>query len=338
MSDAPGTLALAMVQVRQAGIDTWSPCWYVGEDSPAHRAMEALATQPVARGRLIPDEIAGHRVGWFPSSRLVYAEGHPGEGGLGHPDALMDRLSALSTAIRDVGVPLPEGRFCDEWVTGQRRPGLAGVRRLDATVDVGCDSPEIGLALLAGVAAVSPNARLDRDVRYNGAAIGTVSWMGKRGKVARVYDWGLAHNEAVRGTVIRLEAQYRWAHGFRRDPAELSADYVRDKWQARFAPLWKATNGIKVVGRMALVDEVRDAIEAGEITAAQGEQILAFQLLTARSGGRAPGYHERTRRRREALVRSTGLVVGDGLLDETEIDLQDILGCAFDTEVWECQG
>lgn len=229
--------------VAAAGIDTWSPCWYVEPESKAARAMEALATVPTKRGRFIPDSIDGHRVGWFPRSHLVVAEGHPGGEVLGLPAELGVALRRLESATRDVGVPLPTAKSRVRWGDGARRPGLAGIRRLDATVDVELPADE-GRALLTCMAALAP-PRLASVVHREtgGRAVETVSWQGSRGKLARVYDKGIEANSAPRGTRLRLEAQYRWPADHRRDPAEMTASYVRDKFAGRFAPLWRATKG-----------------------------------------------------------------------------------------------
>jgi len=65
-------------RVIAAGIDTWSPCWYAPPGSPPARALDALATEVSGRARLLPEPVAGHRLGWFPDPRLVFAEGRAG--------------------------------------------------------------------------------------------------------------------------------------------------------------------------------------------------------------------------------------------------------------------
>ncbi len=323
-----------MVAVASAGIDTWSPCWYVERESPAARAMDALATSPSARGKLIPDEVDGHRVGWFPGPSLVYAEGHPGEGdALGRPGQLEDRCRSLESAILDLGVPLPRARARrgSALLETSDRPGLAGVRRLDVTVDVSCERSE-GLAMLAGVAALD-SGQLDRDVRYNGSSIGTVSWVGARGKVARVYDKGLESGSALRGTRIRLEAQYRWTRDSRREPSELTAAYVRDKFLRRFRSLGAAANGIKVVGKMKMRDGLMEAVESGDLTMAQAEQVIAFQLFEA--GGDRGRYSQPTRWRRRQLVERSGFVLADHLAEEVEMDLGAAFDVALEADVWD---
>jgi hypothetical protein len=302
--------------------------------------MEALATQPTARGKLIPDAVDGHRVGWFPASNLLYAEGHPAEEGLAPAEALVPRLRALEGAIRDLGVPVESQGFRDPWdwermrPTGERSPGCAGVRRLDVTVDLVADADH-GAAVMAGIAALTP-ARHDVVVRRGRRGrIETVAWMGARGLLARCYDKGVESGMAPPGERNRLEAQYRWGAQSRRDPAELSPSYVRDKFVSRFVPLWRASKGVKVMGAVGFVNELREAVKRDELTVAQAEQVLAFQLLGSVDQS---AYNERTRRRRAALVRETGYVLANGVMEEVEINLQDVLEEVMETPAWGGQG
>jgi hypothetical protein len=207
------------------------------------------------------------------------------------------------------------------------------VRRLDVTVDVLADGAT-GRALLSGIAAVDAG-RLDVQTRRGARGMETVSWLGSRGLLARAYDKGVESGSHARGERTRLEAQYRWAREQRRAPEELSASYVREKFLQRFAPLWKATHGLKVVGRMQLKEKVLDLVEAGELTTAQAEQIVAFQFL---SDGDRTVYNERTRRRRRQLVRETGVVLAGAGEDDVEVDLHEILGQVLETNAWDRRG
>lgn len=325
-----------MVKVRAAGIDTWSPCWYVDEGSASEHAMDALATQRTRRGMLVPDEISGHRIGWHPTQRLIYAEGHPDADRLGRPAELPMKLNALVRYMADVGIPLPKGNHsASEWPGCAPRAGFAGVRRLDSTVDLDAETPAVGLALMAAMAAIAPMRGLEGIVRFAGEGryprpVQSIAWEGRRGRVARVYDKGIESNLAPRGMMPRLESQQRWPNGHRRDPAELSSEYVRGLFVKRFAPLWQASKGIKVVSPLALVDEINDRIDRGELTPAQGEQLLGAHLLR--------GYNSRTRQRRRALVRHTGLVVNGGALEEVEVNVADVLEQVLDTDAWDRQG
>jgi hypothetical protein len=321
-----------MLTVADAGIDTWSPSWYVPQDSSAAAAMTALATVKTARGSRIPEPVMGHVVGWFPASGLVYAEGHPAEGALGAGDGLMDVLGRLETAIQDLGISIDtRERPFDS--LGSSSAGRAGVRRMDCTVDV-ITSSAYGGALLSGIAAIDPG-RLDVQTRRGPRGLETVSWMGARGLVARAYDKGVESGTNARGERTRLEAQYRWAQESRRAVDELTSSYVRDKFVARFHPLWRASKGIKVVGAVGIVDELKSRVERGELTTVQAEQALAFQLLGSAGDGL---YTARTRRRRRALVQETGLVLHNGAMEEVEVDLHEVLEEVLDTDAWGRSG
>jgi len=145
--------------------------------------------------------------------------------------------------------------------------------------------------------------------------------MGARGIVARAYDKGTESNTAARGELVRLEAQYRWNREQRRACSELDTPYVAQKFASRFVPLWRASHGIKVVGQMAMVDELREAIDRGDITATQAEQVLGYQLLAA-GRDRAPGMSRMTDYRRRRLVEESGFILAGGdCLDNVEVDL-----------------
>lgn len=319
------------VEVLQAGVDTWSPCWYIDGESPAAHALTALATQPAKRGRLVPAQIAGHRVGWFPGSNLVYAEGHPAPGRLAAAEELESGLVALEGAIADYGIKLPTTMYRDNVLSV--RPGRAGVRRLDVTVDMLVES-QVGGALLRAIAALGM-PRYDHRAWYDrSGAIESVDFMGARGIAGRWYDKGVESGSHARHERLRPEAQHRWGKDARRDVCELDTAYLRDRlFRQRFAPLWKATQGVKVVDQMQLAAEVLDRVAAGEITIAQAEQIVASQMFALVSPERSP-YKRASRWRRESLVRETGLVL-DAEQEGLEVDLHEILGQVLETDAWD---
>ena len=96
------------------------------------RAMENLATARAGRARMLPGDVAGHRVGWFPDSGLVFAEGHPAHDRLACPDDLPAVLLKVEDSMCAADIPVS----ADLW---------AGVRRLDAAVDLATDSRAEGL-------------------------------------------------------------------------------------------------------------------------------------------------------------------------------------------------
>ncbi len=328
-------------EVRQAGIDTWSPAWYVADDSAAARALEAQATIATQRSRLLPESVAGHRVGWFPSSRLVFAEGHPGGDRLGFADRLPLALDALLGELADRGIPLDAEPARDrrgaEWLAGPSSPGFAGIRRLDVTCDLAFETTAAGLAVLAGVAALGlPRAQLG--VRHapgmgRFGALETVAFYGHGGKkmLARWYDKGVESLSAPRGRLIRPEDQRRYVKDTRRYVDELGSVYVREKFRQRFLPLWRASKGVTVGGRDVMADKLADLVEAGEVTPGMAERLIGFSVLQDK--GLAPG-NLRTRQRRRAALREHGLVLAEADEAAVEVDLHDVLSEALEAEAW----
>lgn len=123
-------------RVIAAGIDTLSPCWYAEPGSPLARAMRALANHQAGRAWLLPDPVAGYRVGWFPEPGLVFAEGRPGGEALCAAAELPDALRRLHRALADLGVPVAA-------------VPSAGLRRLDLAADLCTDSAAEGLATMS---------------------------------------------------------------------------------------------------------------------------------------------------------------------------------------------
>ena len=327
------------MRVAQAGIDTWSPCWYLAEGSPAERAMRSLANVRVKRGWVIEESIGGHKIGWFPGSRLLYAEGHPGGDRLGCPEDLPEVLERLVGDVEDYGIKLPAGRTLDQWRVPERRPGFGGVRRCDATCDLAFDSGAEGIAVLAGVAALSvPRAQLAVRFQPGGRAVETVELKGHGGRktLGRWYDKSVEAGTGARGTLIRPEDQRRYVAATRRCVQEMTSSYVQGGFQRRFLPLWQATKGITVAGPMVLAKELAERAEAGEITWAAAERAAGYLLLQQAGGDERMSVSTRQRRRRE--VRGLGLVLADGALQEVEVNLHDVLDQVMESDAWGRQG
>lgn len=298
--------------------------------------MEALATQPTRRGALLPDEIMGYRVGWFPASHLVYAEGHPSEDGLCAAGDLEEGLTALVRSLSDYGVQLPAGRALDRHGDA-KRAGLAGLRRLDLTVDLAVTRGVDGLAVLAGMGSIEvPRLKSDTLRERGGRAVETVTWKGARGIVARMYDKGVESGAAPRGEHLRLEAQLRYQAGGRLDPGSLNAQNQRGHFIERFRPLWQATKGVKVVGALAVPHRLQTLVESGELTEAQADRVIGFLVRDAQ--GLTQGHTDRTARRRRAELRQLGLVPADGVLEEVEVDLTAVLDTCMDSATWGADG
>jgi hypothetical protein len=330
------------------GVDTWSPAWYLDPEGEQAAELNAQASYGAGRGKLLPQPVDGHRIGWFPREGLLYAEGHPGDDGLADADALVERLSCLEISMQAEGVPVPVGErvwypsdavspFCD------RSEGFAGVRRLDSTINVPVASPTVGAAVLSGVAAVVrdlPRVKPQVIWEVGGRRVQTVYLRGYSGKrvLGRVYDKGAESGMAERATLVRLEDQRRWSRDARRDVAELGRGYVRSKLHERFVGLWKATKGVTVAGPIVLAEKLQALVEADEITPTQAARIAGDVVmeLVQHDGARRPS--RATRYRRQAVRRELGLVLADGVLEEVEVDLHDVLTEALDTATWGAQG
>lgn len=320
--------------VAAAGIDTWSVCWYLPEESPVRRGMEHMATERAARSRLLPESIEGHRVGWFPGTRMMFAEGHPTPGALAPATALPAAMDRLTQGLADRGLQVPDQECRFNWSNG-----LHGIRRLDATVDLHFDSPAEGLATLAGVAAL-PLPRMKTQVmrEVGGRRVETVYFRGTSGKrvLGRWYDKGIESGDAGRGLHVRPEDQRRFSKESRPTVEEVaSTTYVRDSFVRRFEPLWRASKGVKVAGSIELAQRLRELVEEGELSPTEAKSMAGYLVLEqaeANFQSRATKYRDRAR------CRNHGLVLADGVLDEVEINLGEVLEHALDAEVWGARG
>jgi hypothetical protein len=319
-----------VVTVEQAGIDTWSLSWRVREDSPAARAMRELASVRVARGFAMPEQIEGHKVGWFPSARLLFAEGHPGGDRLGNPAELAAVMRQVEEGIMDYGIPLPPG---DAAFDRSGSIGFAGVRRLDVTADLRFGSGAEGLAALAGVAAMQMPRMKSATWRGPRGHLETVAFYGYTGKkmLGRWYDKGIEAASAPRGTLIRPEDQRRWGAGSRRTVEELTTGYVREKWVQRFRPLWQATKGITVGGHSIIAEKLAELVAEERITPRQAESLLGYATFEA--NGHSIGKRS-TKYNRRAALRRAGLVMADDALTEVEVDLSAVLDAALEADCW----
>jgi hypothetical protein len=323
--------------IEAAGVDTWSVCWYLRDGSSGQRAMDELATERAARSRLLPESINGHRVGWFPGSRMVFAEGHPDPDGLAGASCLPDVVEGLEIALADRGVQVPLHRLTRP--VGMSGDGFGGVRRLDATVDLRFESAPEGLAALAGVAAL-PLPRMKTQVmrEVGGRRVETVYFRGTSGKrvLGRWYDKGVESGSAPRGLHVRPEDQRRFPRSARPSvDVVASTAFVRDAFVRRFEPLWKAAKGVKVGGVTELAYRLAELQEEGVITPSEAKRIaghLVLDSVDAQRQSRSQCYKDR------AAARRHGLVLADGVLDEVEVDLGEVLESALDSEAWGCQG
>lgn len=322
------------VTISSAGIDTWRPIWTVDPGSIAGHAL--VSAMPPERGGRLPEPVAGHTVGYLPGPGVLWAEGHPSADGLACAASLGERFGALVDSLHAEGVPLPNGaRHVD--LFGGRADGFGGFSRTDITASVETESSAEGLAILAGVAAVFRDAPGKGEVWYGrdrGVQTAYLLGHGGRRKLGRFYDEGVAHGTAARGRVVRAEDQRRWERSSRRATEELTATFLRGTFQRRFMPLWRASKGITVAGPIVLAERLREAVEAGDVTQAQAERLAGFLLMQAVRGDRI-SHSRSTQWRREADCRALGLVLGDGLLQEVEVDLHEVLEQLMETDAWD---
>jgi hypothetical protein len=303
--------------------------------------MEQLATAPAARSKMIKDPIAGHRVGWFPGMRLLFAEGHPaGEGGLCPGDQLPAALERVSEALRDRGI-LPPSFPLQPRYDAQNRllkhggVGFGGIRRLDSTVDLHFERGAEGLAALAGVAAL-PVPRVKTQVmrEVGGHRVETVYFRGTSGKrvLGRWYDKGIESKTEGRGQWVRPEDQRRYGNRGRLD-VELvaSGTFVRDQFVRRFEPLWRASKGVKVAGAVELAERISELVDEGVLTPRQAKSVAGWLLLEqagANRQSRATYYRDRRK------CADLGLVVADGTIEPVEVDLEGMIESALESGCW----
>jgi hypothetical protein len=238
--------------------------------------------------------------------------------------------------MREVGI-CPETGRAHRGIKGERRYGFAGVRRIDSAVDLMFPNRLEGLAALAGVAAVPlPRVKTKIIREAGGRRIETVAFQGYSGKntLGRWYDKSVETGSGLRGSWVRSEDQRRF-DAKARVPVELvtETNFVRDTFRRRFEPLWRASKGVKVGSSLQLAARLGELVEAGEITARQARTIAGHLVLEA--GGLEEAVAPvSSRYRYKAQARNHGLVLADGVLDEVEIDLGEVLETAMDEGAW----
>jgi hypothetical protein len=340
LSNSPGVLKSenrsASRRAVAAGVDTWSVAWYVDSESAQRRALDALATEPSRRSKLLPESIRGHRVGLFPGVGLAFAEGHPDPERLCPPGQLPEALEQLTASLREVGIVLPRSPTRTPWPGRGRRPGFAGIRRLDLTADLHFDSGSEGLAVLAGVAAMPlPRMATALQRQAGGRAIETVYLKGPGGKrvLGRWYDKGIESGLAERGQLIRPEDQRRFEKSGRLPLEGLTPDLTRALFQRRFLPLWKATKGVTVATSPTLLIRLAELVDGGDLTGFQAEKLLGYLVAEEHQLG-VSWLSTATAYRRKAHARELGLVLADGATEEVEVDLHGAIEAALEAEDW----
>jgi hypothetical protein len=254
---------------------------------------------------MLPESVAGHRVGVVPGHRMLWMEGHPAVEGLARPRDLVAAQERVLAALD--AADLPAGRD-------------GGCARLDTTVTLGTPDRETGLALLAGFAVV--DVPRTKPVVW-GRPPETVYWTAwASGKtLARAYDKGLESNLAARGRMIRLEAQTRYTKEARRAVTDLEPAQTFTK---RFTPVAEATEGLTAATFPAVADRVAELVQEGRIKPLAASRLIGYLALQGRMA--MPG---RTRRRYRHELRELGLVLVDPLEDPVDVDLGEALDAAL---------
>jgi hypothetical protein len=305
-------------RVLATGVDTLSLCWYADPGSPLARAMQGLAIQQAGRAYLLPDPIAGHRVGWFPEHGLVFVEGRPGGEGLVPGAMLPGARARIEAALGDLGIPVAS-------------LASAGVRRLDVAADIWTDSSAEGLALFECLAAASLGPgkvvayRADRRVE-------SVLIKSRTGRtLARVYDKGARSSAGICGRWIRFEAQWRFPRAARPELTALSSAVLRERFKRRFDPLWKASGGFRVGGLEALAERIGEAVDSGQLAPSRARSVAGYLVLGIADIDQGA---RRTTYELERECRELGLGVSLLRTAERRVDLATVLDECLAPAVW----
>jgi hypothetical protein len=305
-------------RVRATGIDTWSPCWYAEPGSPLARALEALASEQTRRARLLPEPVGGHRVGWFPEPRLVFAEGRPGGEELTPAGRAPVALQRLCAALADLGIPTAAAR-------------CAGLRRLDVAADLWTDSAVEGLALLECVASASFGAGKLAAYRAERRTESVLIKSRAGRTLARVYDKGAQRSAASAGCWLRFEAQWRFPRGQRPSPQPLDGALLRDRFARRFAPLWQAAGGLRLAAPTVLAERIGEAVADGRLAPSRARTLAGYLLLGAAG---VPQGARRTTCELERECRELGLAVSLSADADRRVDVARVLDECMAPELW----
>jgi hypothetical protein len=185
----------------------------------------------------------------MPALSLYCVEGHPSATGLCPGDTLALAYDEVRGAL-DAELGSYEFR---------------GVSRLDSTATYRFSDGCAGVAFLGGMAALDwPRLK---PVVYGKPpeTVGLTARNSPGRLLARGYDSGLLRGTHERGVAIRLEDQRRFPSGKRPGLGVCNAEYVRDRFHARFAPLYKSAKGVKVAGLPVLATRIAAMLDAGRI-------------------------------------------------------------------------
>lgn len=327
--------------VEAVGIDTWSVAWKMGSEDG--RWLGENCGDKAGRAMLFEESVAGHRLGYFPHSSLAFVEGHPGSG-LASGQQARQTWDRLQDEFRGLGFEVEGMDHWREWsghvdMTGRVATGVPVLRRVDVTADLRFESPSEGLAVLSGVAGLPVSRCKTETIRQTGGRkIETVYLRAPRSNkvLGRWYDKGNEQGDGVaRGTWIRPEDQRRFTSGGGRPELEMACEgrFLRQLFVNRFEELWKASKGITVGSDRRIAEKLAEYQRDKRITAAEAKAVAGHLLLDLAD---AHMQSESTYYKDKKLARDLGLSLADGVEEEVEVNLQDVIEAALDSEAWGC--
>lgn len=293
----------------EAGVDTWKLVRYLDDDRDLERALSLC--QDTGRGLALSDlRPSDHVVGVQPGYRMLFAEGHPAVEALAHPSTLPEASERVLRSLEAVGFPL--GRD-------------AGLGRVDGTVTLSFETPNHGLAVLQGVAALDFPRSMP--VVY-GKPPQTVYIAGERtgSRKARIYDKARESLLGPPGSLVRFENQVRYAKDTRRAVEEVDLNHVRRRFEMRFGPMARSASGLTVASLPVIASTVAERVRSGDMTTRQAERLVGFMALHQAGHRTYPG---RTMKRRRAELRAAGLVLADDFFEPVSVNLGDTIEAAL---------
>jgi hypothetical protein len=296
----------------EAGIDTARFLFRIRDGASQVGAEAMYGDRPGKLGPL--------RAGYMRDHELLWVEGRP-----------ITLADPRSVAL------LPAGELDAARAGVQELIGLHGIRgareigvsRVDVTVSLSFDVPAEGWACLRGLAALDVPRRKPDVI---GRPPETVYWVTEAGaKRERAYDKGKQLGSGRPGTQVRFEAQVRLRAADRTTAGWWTMERVRETFEKRFAAMAKSADGVRVASEATLREQLRELVLEDKLTARQAE------LLIGHLGAEAVGIPRAraTVFRRRAELRRLGLAQAlDGLEDDVDVPLGDVLAEALTTERW----